>query len=71
MVYRNTIKQALLDLIIVQRLPFSCVEWPKFHAFVKALNQEAPLIILVHYLTITVWILEHFTKSQDIVQKVL
>jgi hypothetical protein len=36
--HQNTIKQALLDLIIVRRLPFSCVEWLEFHAFVKALN---------------------------------
>jgi len=38
MVHQNIIKQALLDLIIIRRLPFSCVEWPEFHAFVKALN---------------------------------
>jgi hypothetical protein len=70
-VHRNTIKQALLDLIIVRRLPFSCVEWPEFHAFVKALNREAPSIIPVHHSTITAWILEHYTESQDIVRKVL
>jgi hypothetical protein len=70
-VHQNTIKQALLDLIIVRRLPFSCVEWPEFHAFVKALNREAPSIIPVHHSTITAWILEHYTESQDIVRKVL
>ena len=71
MVHRSTIKQALLDLIIVRRLPFSCVEWPEFHAFVKALNLEAPSIIPTHYSTIIAWILEHFVESQDIVRKVL
>src|SRR5438045_4274948 len=71
MVHRNTIKQALLDLIIVRWLPFSCVEWPEFHAFVKALNQEAPSIIPTHHSMITAWILEHFTESQDIIQRVL
>jgi hypothetical protein len=62
-VHRNTIKQALLDLIIVQWIPFSCVEWLEFHAFVKALNQEAPLIISIHHSIITAWIHEHFTKG--------
>ena len=52
-VHRNTIKQALLDLIIVRRIPFSCVEWLEFHAFVKALNREAPSIISIHHSTIT------------------
>ena len=37
-VEQNTVKQALLDLIIVRRLPFSCMEWPEFHAFIKAIN---------------------------------
>jgi hypothetical protein len=53
MVYQNTIKQALLDLIIVQRLPFLYVEWLEFYTFIKALNREAPLIIPIHHLTIT------------------
>jgi hypothetical protein len=52
-VHRNIVKQALLDLIIVRRLPFSCVEWPEFHAFVKALNREAHSIIPIYYSTIT------------------
>jgi hypothetical protein len=70
-VHRNTVEQALLDLIIVRRLPFSCVEWPEFHAFVKALNREAPSIIPTSHATITGWILKHFTESQDTVRKVL
>ena len=37
-VEQNTVKQALLDLIIVRRLPFSCVEWPEFHALIRAVN---------------------------------
>jgi len=38
MVYQNIVKQALLDLIIVQRLSFLCVEWLEFYTFIKALN---------------------------------
>lgn len=70
-VERNAVKQTLLDLIIVRRLPFSCVEWPEFHAFVKVLNREAPLFVLIHHSTITTWIHDHFVESQDIVRKVL
>ena len=70
-VQQNAVKQTLLDLIIVRRLPFSCVEWPEFHAFIKALNREAPSFIPIHHSTITEWILEHFVESQDTVRKVL
>ena len=54
-VEKGAIKQTLLDLIIVRRLPFSCVEWPEFHVFVKALNREAANlnIIPIHHSTIT------------------
>ena len=45
-VQQNAVKQTLLDPIIVRRLPFSCVEWLEFHAFVKALNQEASSFVL-------------------------
>ena len=70
-VQQNAVLQTLLDLIIVRRLPFSCVEWPEFHAFVKALNREAPLFIPIHHSTIAEWILEHFVESQDTIRKVL
>lgn len=70
-VQQNAVKQTLLDLIIIRRLPFSCVEWPEFHAFVKALNREAPSFIPIHHSTITEWIREYFTESQDVVRKVL
>jgi hypothetical protein len=70
-VEQNTVKQALLDLIIVQQLPFSCVEWPEFYALIRAVNQEAPSFIPVHYSTITDWIYNSFSEAQDIVQRVL
>ena len=72
-VEKGAIKQTLLDLIIVRRLPFSYVEWPEFHAFVKALNREAvnPDIVPIHHSTITDWIHSHFTESQDVVRRVL
>ena len=67
MVQQNTVKQALLDLIIIQQLPFSCVEWPEFHAFIKAINREAPSFIPVHHSAITDWIHNNFSEAQDIV----
>lgn len=72
-VQKGAIKQTLLDLIIVRRLPFSCVEWPEFHAFVKALNREAanPDTVPIHHSTITDWIHSHFTESQDVVRRIL
>jgi hypothetical protein len=70
-VQQNTVKQALLDLIIVRRLPFSCVEWPEFHAFIKAINREAPPFLPIHHSTITDWIHTNFSEAQDIVRRVL
>ena len=70
-VEQNTVKQALLDLIIVRRLPFSCVEWPEFHALIRAVNREAPSFIPVHHSTITDWIHNSFSEAQDIVRRVL
>ena len=70
-VEKNLIKQTLLDLIIVRRLPFSCVEWPEFHAFVRAINQKAdqPVIIPTHHTTIMNWITASFVESQDIIRR--
>ena len=70
---KGAIKQTLIDLIIVRRLPFSCVEWPEFHAFIKVLNREAdtPDIIPIHHSTVTEWIHNHFSESQDILRRVL
>jgi hypothetical protein len=70
-VRQNTAKQTLLDLIIVRRLPFSCVEWPEFHAFVKALNREAPPFLPLHHSTITDLIHSQFSEAQDVVRRVL
>ncbi|EED13962.1 conserved hypothetical protein [Talaromyces stipitatus ATCC 10500] len=70
-VQQDAVKRTLLNLIIMRRLPFSCVEWPEFHAFVKALNRESPSFIPIHHSTITEWIVEHFAQSQDTVRKVL
>ena len=62
-VEQNTVKQALLDLIIVRRLPFSCVEWPEFHALIRAVNREAPSFIPIHHLTIIDWIHNSFSEA--------
>ncbi|KAF1988405.1 hypothetical protein K402DRAFT_391639, partial [Aulographum hederae CBS 113979] len=37
---QKIVEQTLLDLIIIRRLPFSCVEWPEWHAFVQVINPQ-------------------------------
>ena len=34
-VSQSVVSHTLLDLVVVRRLPFSCVEWPEFHALFK------------------------------------
>jgi hypothetical protein len=70
---KEVIQKTLTDLIIVRRLPFSCVEWPEFHAFIKALNPVAHSldVIPIHHTTITNWIDKAFQEGQDIVRRVL
>ena len=50
MVEKGAIKQTLLDLIIVQQLPFLCVKWLEFYTFIRALADN-PNIILIYHLT--------------------
>ncbi len=47
------------------------MEWPEFHAFVKAINREAPPFLPVHHSTITDWVHNHFSEAQDVVRRVL
>jgi hypothetical protein len=42
---QEVLKQTLMDLIIVRQLPFTIVQWPEFHAFCSALNQELKTFI--------------------------
>ena len=71
---KKAVKETLVDLIVVRRLPFRCVEWLEFHAFIKALNREAETddtIIPVHHQTISNWVMARFKDNQDIVRKLL
>jgi hypothetical protein len=70
---RDVIQRTLTDLILVRRLPFSCVEWPELHAFVKALNPVANSLDLIptDHTTITRWIDKVFLESQDVVRRIL
>ncbi|KAF2810922.1 uncharacterized protein BDZ99DRAFT_415174, partial [Mytilinidion resinicola] len=59
----------LLDLIIIRRLPFSCVEWPEWHAFIQALNPEGNTFIPTSHNTIKQRIANWFPQAKDIVRK--
>lgn len=71
-VQRDAIRKALVQLIVVRRLPFQCVEWPEFHTFVQSLNREAynETHIPRAHSTIQTWIHNHFLEAKDIVRKV-
>jgi hypothetical protein len=68
-VNQQVIDQTLLDLIIIRRLPFSCVEWPEWHAFVKALNPQGHIFMPTSHNTIKQRIETWFPQAKDTVRK--
>jgi hypothetical protein len=68
-VNQQVVNQTLLDLIIVRRLPFSCVEWPEWHAFVQALNPQSSALIPTSHNAIKKRIEAWFPQAKDIVRK--
>ena len=68
-VNQQVVNQTLLDLIIVRRLPFSCVEWPEWHALVQALNPQGRVFMPTSYNTIKQRIDAWFPYAKDIVRK--
>ena len=66
---KDILNQVLMNLIVVQNLPFSIVQWPEFHVFYRALNLEsiesgilptAPIIVVSY-------IKELFIDQKDII----
>jgi hypothetical protein len=68
-VNQQVIDQTLLDLIIVRRLPFSCVEWPEWHAIVQALNPQGQVFMPISHSTIKKRVENWFPQAKDIVRK--
>lgn len=68
-VNQQVVNQTLLDLIIVRRLPFSCVEWPEWHALVQALNPQGRVFMPTSHNTIKQRIEVWFPHAKDIVRK--
>ena len=66
-VNQQVVDQTLLDLIIVRRLPFSCVEWPEWHAFIQALNPQGYTFMPTSHNTIKQRIKAWFLQAKDIV----
>lgn len=63
--------QALLDMIIVQRLPYRIVEHKTFHKFCAALNRQSETFIPTSHNTIAARIQNIFPEIKDIVRKAL
>ena len=73
-IYRRTVNQqvvdeTLLDLIIVRRLPFSCVEWPEWHAFVQALNPQGHVFMPTSHNTVRQRVDTWFLQAKDIMRR--
>jgi hypothetical protein len=68
-VNQQVVNQTLLDLIIVRRLPFRCVQWPEWHAFVKALNPQGQVFMPTSHTTVQSRLDKWFLQSKDIVRK--
>ena len=68
-VNQQVVNQTLLDLIIVRRLPFSCVEWPEWHAFIQALNPQGHAFMPTSHNTIKQRIETWFPQAKDIVRR--
>ena len=49
---KDIIKQALLNLIIIQNLPFRAVEWLELYILCQALNPESRSYIPVSHATV-------------------
>ena len=66
-VNQQVVDQTLLDLIIVRRLPFSCMEWPEWHAFIQAINPHGCIFIPASHNTIKQRVGAWFPQAKDIV----
>jgi hypothetical protein len=71
-VNKDLMKQALVDLVVRRRVSLSIVEWSEFHTLIGAANPEAPSTSLpTSHQTVANWILQSYTRYQDIVRKIL
>jgi hypothetical protein len=64
MIEKKMVDEALLNLIIVRRLPFRMVEWPEFRNFCITLNPESPAHIPQNHSTITNRISKYFPRHK-------
>jgi hypothetical protein len=68
-VNQQVVDQTLLDLFIIRRLSFSCVEWPEWHAFIRALNPQGHIFIPTSHNTVKARLDISFQQSKDVVRK--
>ena len=68
-VSQSVVSHTLLDLVVVRRLPFSCVGWPEFHAFIQALNPHGSTFIPTSHNTLKKHVTAWYIQAKDIVRK--
>ena len=64
---KEVINEALIDLIIVQNLPFQAIKWRKFYIFSKAFNPHLGSVITLSYTVVAKIINNLFQLKIDIV----
>lgn len=64
---QQIVDQTLLDLVIVRRLPFAYVEWPEWHAFIRALDPQGHTFMPASHSTIKQRIVTWFPQAKDMV----
>jgi hypothetical protein len=70
-VNQQIVDQILLNLIIVRRLSFSCVEWSEWHVFIQFLNLQDHIFMSTSHNTIKQRIEIWFSQAKDIIRKKL
>jgi len=68
---RDVSRQAIIELIVIENLPFSIVQTPQFHTFCASLNPKAMDFLPTSHSTISSMLQSSFQESQDIVRKKL
>jgi len=68
---KDVIKQALVNLIIIQNLSFQAVKWPELYILCQALNPELRSYIPASYTTIAKMVNNLFQSQMDIIRKKL
>ena len=67
----EAIDLALVTLIVRRNLPYTCVQWPKLHAFVSLLNPAAKRTIVRSHTTVPRRIASEFERQKELLKSAL